>query len=123
MDQPILTEDGLVLISAIEHYSYCPRQCALIHAEQTFDENLYTLRGRMVHERVDHPEVEEVAGVRVERSLPLWSARLWLVGRADLVEFHPTGPYPVEYKHGPLRLDSLPRHTYCYPVAPALRGG
>ena len=34
-----------VVISALEHCSSCPRQCALIHVEQDFDENLYTLRG------------------------------------------------------------------------------
>jgi CRISPR-associated exonuclease Cas4 len=34
-----------VMISALEHYSSCLRQCALIHVEQVFDENLYTLRG------------------------------------------------------------------------------
>ena len=41
------------MLSALEHYSYCPRQCALIHVEQVWDENLYTMRGRDVHERVD----------------------------------------------------------------------
>jgi hypothetical protein len=61
-------EDDLVMISALEHYSYCPRQCALIHVEQTFDENLYTLRGRAVHERVDEPVAEFQEGVRVERA-------------------------------------------------------
>ena len=45
--------DDQIMISALEHYSYCPRQCALIHQEQTFDENLYTLRGRAVHEQVE----------------------------------------------------------------------
>jgi len=95
--------DDLVLISALEHYSYCPRQCALIHVEQTFDENLYTLRGRVVHERVDEPVVEFQEGMRVERALPLWSKRLGLIGKADVVEFHGTTPYPVEYKHGSKR--------------------
>ena len=33
------------MVSALEHWSYCPRQCALIHVEQTFDENLYTSVG------------------------------------------------------------------------------
>jgi len=89
-----------ILISALEHYSYCPRQCALIHQEQTFDENLYTLRGRAVHERVDESEVKRSGEVRVERALPLWSERLGLVGRADVVEFHGDVPYPVEYKYG-----------------------
>ncbi len=92
-----------IMISALEHWSYCPRQCALIHVEQTFDENLYTLRGRAVHKRVDEPVVEEQNGVRVERALPLWSKTLGLVGKADVVEFHGETPYPVEYKHGPHR--------------------
>lgn len=96
-------DDDLVMISALEHYSYCPRQCALIHQEQTFDENLYTLRGRAVHRQVDEPEHTVEEGVRVERALSLWSATLGLTGRADVVEFHGATPYPVEYKHGPRR--------------------
>jgi CRISPR-associated exonuclease Cas4 len=91
------------MISALEHWSYCPRQCALIHVEQTFDENLYTLRGQAVHKRVDEPVVEEQAGIRIERALPLWSKSLGLVGKGDVVEFHDGTPYPVEYKHGPHR--------------------
>jgi len=97
------TDEDLVMISALEHYSYCPRQCALIHVEQTFDENLYTLRGRAVHERVDEPVAEFQEGVRVERALPLWSKRLRLIGKADVVEFHGVTPHPVEYKHGSKR--------------------
>ena len=106
MSEPLTREwgeDDLVMISALEHYSYCPRQCALIHVEQTFDENLYTLRGRAVHERVDEPVAEFQEGVRVERALPLWSKRLGLVGKADVVEFRAVTPYPVEYKHGSKR--------------------
>ncbi len=96
-------ESELIMLSALEHYSYCPRQCALIHMEQSFDENVFTLRGRAVHEQVDQPEVTVEKGVRVERALPLWSNRLGLVGKADVVEFHGDVPYPVEYKHGPRR--------------------
>lgn len=99
-----MEEDSeLVLLSALEHYSYCPRQCALIHSEMTFDENLYTLQGRMLHEVVDSGEGETEAGVRIERGVPLWSKRLGLVGKADVVEFHGEVPYPVEYKRGPKR--------------------
>ncbi len=97
------SENELVMVSALEHWSYCPRQCALIHVEQTFDENLYTMRGQAVHRRVDEPESEIVEGVRVERAVPLWSKRLGLIGKADVVEFHGETPYPVEYKHGPRR--------------------
>lgn len=98
------SEDDVVMVSAIEHYSYCPRQCALIHVEQVFDENVFTLRGRGVHERADEPVSETVGGVQIERALPIWCERLGLYGRADVVEFRADRiPYPVEYKHGPRR--------------------
>jgi CRISPR-associated exonuclease Cas4 len=91
-----------VSLSAIEHWAYCPRQCALIHVEQAFEDNVHTMRGQAVHRLVDEPRYEVMgAGVRIERALPLWSDRLGLIGKADLVEFHPDGRiYPVEYKHG-----------------------
>ncbi len=97
---PSWDDADLVLVSALEHWSYCPRQCALIHLDQVWDENLYTLRGRHAHEKVDVPDVELREGVRIERALPIWSDRLGLVGKADVVEFHGDTPYPVEYKHG-----------------------
>lgn len=91
-----------VPLSALQHYSYCPRQCALIHQEQSFAENVYTLRGQRVHEKVDEPDTRCEDGVRVEQALPLFCDRLGLVGKADIVEFLPDGtPRPVEYKHGP----------------------
>lgn len=91
-------------LSALQHYSYCPRQCALIHVEQAFEENIHTMRGQAVHERVDEPGFEEKFGARVERALPVWSERLGLIGKCDVVEFLADGtPYPVEYKHGPKR--------------------
>lgn len=90
-----------VPISAIEHFSYCPRQCALIHIEQTFEENVYTIRGQLAHQRVDGGGSENRPGVSVRRGLPLWSERLGLRGRADVVEFAVgEPPFPVEYKVG-----------------------
>ena len=89
-----------VPISAIEHFSYCPRQCALIHVEQIYEENVFTMRGRLAHERVDAGEAEQRDGVRIVRSLPLWSERLGLRGKADVVEFRDRRPFPIEYKVG-----------------------
>ena len=100
------TDDELVPISALEHWSYCPRQCALIHLEQTYDENLYTLRGNRAHRQADEEGVETARGVRVARAVPLWSCALGLVGRADVVEFvgvDSRTPYPIEYKAGKRR--------------------
>lgn len=96
--------DDAIPISALQHWSYCPRQCALIHVEQVFADNLFTARGNAVHELVDEPGAERVGTVRIERAMPLWSDRLGLIGKADLVEFARDGSaYPVEYKHGPRR--------------------
>lgn len=92
-------------ISALEHWSYCPRQCCLIHAEQAFEENIHTLRGQAAHARTDEPGLEAgYDGRRIARAVPLWCDRLGLVGKSDVVEFLADGtPYPVEYKHGPRR--------------------
>lgn len=69
--------------------------------EQSFVENVHTLRGRALHENADETTVASEAGVRIERALPLYSDRLGLVGKADVVEFHADDtPYPVEYKQG-----------------------
>ena len=91
-----------VMISALQHYRYCPRQCALIHVEQQFADNVFTARGDAVHAHIDEPGWETQSGARVERALPIWSDRLGLTGRCDAVEFRADGSvYPVETKHGP----------------------
>ena len=93
--------DQPIMLSALQHYSYCPRQCALIHQEQCFDENVHTIKGQRVHERVDTPESRMESGQRVERVMPLFCEQHGLAGKADVVEFLEDGtPCPVEYKHG-----------------------
>lgn len=88
-------------ISALQHWCYCPRQCGLIHLEQAFAENIFTLRGQALHATVDKPGMEMRAGLHVERALPIWHEDLGLIGKADVVEYLADGtPYPVEYKHG-----------------------
>lgn len=96
-----MMETDPIPLSALQHWAYCPRQCGLIHLEQAFEDNIHTARGQAVHHLVDEPGYEMKAGVKVERALPLWSDRLNLIGKADLVEFHPDGTvFPVEFKHG-----------------------
>lgn len=101
----ISESDEPIMLSALQHWSYCPRQCALIHIEQAFDENVHTMRGNAVHQRVDEPGADSFEGVRSEHALPVWSERLGLIGKCDIVEFHSNGRiYPVEYKHGKKRV-------------------
>lgn len=93
------------MISALRHYAYCARSCGLIHIEAIFHENVFTLKGRVTHERAHEGPSSTEGGVRVERGLPLWSERLGLTGVADIVEIHADGRiYPVEYKRTGARL-------------------
>ena len=93
-----------VMLSALQHYAYCPRQCALIHLEQVWVENGHTMEGRVMHEHVHDGGSRMRDGIKIVTDLELRSERLGLHGRADVVEFHRLGevwqPYPVEYKKG-----------------------
>ncbi|SEA61145.1 CRISPR-associated exonuclease, Cas4 family [Desulfuromusa kysingii] len=94
-------ESDFVMLSALQHYMFCPRQCALIHLEQQWAENRYTAEGQVLHERVDSNKSDTAGDVRIVRTLPLCSHRLGLSGQADVVEFHYDGTvFPVEYKRG-----------------------
>jgi CRISPR-associated exonuclease Cas4 len=106
------TEDDLIMISALQHYAFCERQCALIHIEQVWDENRATAEGHIMHERVHDQDRESRGDVRIEYGVPLRSLRLGLVGKADVVELHRVSkdywqPFPVEYKRG------KPKHDHC----------
>jgi len=90
----------MVPISAIEHFEYCPRQCALIHGEGQWAENAHTIRGSRTHRRVDSGEDRIERGRRVVRTMQLWSDEFGLIGRADAVEFTDDSIWPVEYKSG-----------------------
>lgn len=96
--------EDLIALSALQHYIYCPRQCALIHVEGQWSENRYTAEGQILHRRADSAEAETRHDVRVVRSMPIRSDSLGVTGRADIVEFHETSDgeevVPVEYKRG-----------------------
>lgn len=87
-------------ISALQHWLFCPRQCALIHVERLWAENRATAEGRVLHERADAGYPESRVGARVLRAVQLASAAHGLHGVADVVELREGVPYPVEYKRG-----------------------
>ncbi len=95
-----MTERPIVPISAIEHFAYCPRQCALIHCDGVWTDNAHTVRGTRAHRRVDSGEKRRERGRLVLRTVPLWSEALGLSGRADAVEVCGDRVVPVEYKSG-----------------------
>ena len=98
------TEEEYIQLSSVQHYVFCPRQCGLIHVEGLWADNIFTARGRILHERVDSGEDETRGDLRVVRGLNVYSRRLGLSGKADVVEFHTENgvqvPFPVEYKSG-----------------------
>lgn len=96
-----MTPEPVVAISALEHHAYCPRQCALIHVDGVWADNVHVVRGQRGHRRADGGEHRTERGRRVLRSVPLWSESYGLTGRADIVELHDDGRLvPVEYKIG-----------------------
>lgn len=106
------------MISALQHYLFCPRQCALIHIEQQWLENRFTAEGRILHERVHTSGRESRRTLRIEYDVPLRSLHLGLTGRADIVEFHlmedgSWQPLPVEYKRGRPKKDDTDRVQLC----------
>ncbi len=109
--------DDLIMISALQHFIYCERQCALIHIEQIWSENVFTAEGRIMHEKVDTANREVRGKVRVEYGVPLRSLRLGMIGKADVVEFHKQGdawiPFPVEYKRGKPKPDNCDKVQLC----------
>ena len=118
------TDDDMLLLSGIQHFTFCERQWALIHIEQQWAENVRTVEGKHIHERADNPFENETRGdTRITRSMPLISRKLGLQGIADVVEFirddeapvtetvilaGRTGRWkvrPVEYKRGKPKKD------------------
>lgn len=108
-------------ISALNQFLYCPRRAFLIHVEGIFVDNHHTILGNLAHEHVDFPGYEQRAGWTLLRALPLFSDKLGLSGKADLVEVRYANfesqitnfksemsrciaeAKPVEYKKGPKR--------------------
>ena len=123
---PHFDDEQLLPLSALNHLLYCERRAALIHTEQTYVHNQFTLEGVHGHQRADRQvEWREETGVRSVHAMTLISRRLGLSGKGDVVEFHPVGeafdrgktaenlghgmtelrraaevPFPVEYKRG-----------------------
>ena len=111
-----------MMLSALQHYLFCPRQCALIHVEKIWSDNFFTTAGNVMHSRVDKKGHEKRSGMHIATSLRLVSHTLGIMGVADKIEFYQCSsrvdasgivaavqlpkkrgwwtPFPVEYKHG-----------------------
>ena len=108
-------EEDYLMISGIQHFSFCRRQWALIHIEQQWDENLRTVEGNIFHKKAhDGYSSEKRRDVIISRGMPVFSPALGISGVCDIVEFYRDDKkgislhgregrylvYPVEYKKG-----------------------
>jgi CRISPR-associated exonuclease Cas4 len=113
------SEDEFLQLSALQHFVFCKRQCALIHIEQAWSENRLTAQGRIMHENVHEKRTAMQKGIRIETGMPMHSFELGLSGKADVVEFHRSNdgkewvPFPVEYKLGKPKADDSDKIQLC----------
>jgi len=90
-------------LSLLNDYLFCNRRAGLKILEGQWGENAHTLIGDLAHEHADLPGYEIAKGVTLLRALPVWSERLGLNGKCDIVERHADGALmPVEYKKSTL---------------------
>lgn len=107
-------ESDYLMLSGIQHFTFCQRQWALIHIEQQWEENVKTIEGQHIHKKADKPFIREKRGNKlIVRGMPIRSHELKTAGICDVVEFVHNNdgialqgevgkyiPIPVEYKRG-----------------------
>ena len=120
-------DDDLLQLSGIQHFSFCPRQWALIHIEGQWQENLRTIEGAILHERAhDDAFTQKRGDLLISRGMPVVSYMLGVSGQCDIVEFRRDDggvpihgrdgqylPMPVEYKRGAPKASDADRLQLC----------
>lgn len=97
-------------LSLLNDFLYCPRRAALKAVEGWREANEHTVRGDIVHEHADLPGYEVAKGVTVLRALPVWSERLGLSGKCDVVEAW--GKVEIGKQKAEIKME--PPHAGCY---------
>lgn len=112
-------EEDFLQLSGIQHFEFCRRQWALAYIEMQWQENIWTVEGKILHENAHNPMTKEKRGdLLIVRALPIHSREMGVSGECDVVEFHKSmqgiylsghnGLYtvvPVEYKRGKPKKD------------------
>lgn len=113
--------EEFLMLSGIQHFKFCPRQWALIHIEQQWEENIKTIQGNHLHRNADQPFMKEKRGHKlVTRSMHVQSKELRITGICDVVELikDKDGVFipklndvfrviPIEYKRGKPKKDNI----------------
>lgn len=124
---PMYEDDDFLLISGVQHFTYCRRQWALIHIEGLWAENSRTVGGELIHGRAHDPRSSEKRrDIITTRGMPVFSRALGIQGVCDVVEFRRDErgvslfgrdglwlPCPVEYKLGKPKAHDADRLQLC----------
>ncbi|MBQ9116041.1 MAG: CRISPR-associated protein Cas4 [Clostridia bacterium] len=120
-------EDEFLMLSGLQHFSFCRRQWSLIHVEQLWAENLRTVEGNLLHRKAhDSADRESRGDLYILRGMSVMSRELGISGQCDVIEFRRDGagislngkeglwqPYPVEYKRGSPKENDADRIQLC----------
>lgn len=120
-------EECFLQLSGLQHFKFCRRQWALIHIEHQWEENLRTVDGQLLHERAHDAAAREKRGnLLITRNMQISSRVLGISGACDVVEFRRSEqgvpihgqegryqPFPVEYKRGSPRGDTVNALQLC----------
>lgn len=115
--------EDYLLISGIQHFSFCRRQWALIHIENQWVDNGLTAEGKVIHERVhnDHVVTKRKDVITI-RGIPIISNEWMISGQCDAIELIPDDDgvglkgregrwkiHPIEYKRGKPKIEDCDR--------------
>jgi len=125
----LYTEFNYIQLSALQHYLFCPRQCALAYVDLNWEENHLTTQGHLMHEGVHKDGHEKRKDLIKSHGLYISSEQYGLSGQTDLVEFYKVDegeggvslanregywiPFPVEYKRGKPKRDNCDKVQLC----------
>lgn len=107
-------ESDFLMLSGLQHFTFCRRRWALIHIENQWAENIRTIDGELMHENAHDKDFGESRGdLIIRRGMNVFSRTLGVSGECDVLELRRGEkgiplkdregmwlPFPVEYKRG-----------------------
>lgn len=116
----MIKQEEYLMISNLQHFSFCRKQWSYIVLEDQWNENELTVEGKLLHKNADDETfIEKRKNTIISRAVPVVSSELGLSGICDVVEFHKDEngiilpgrsgryiPIPVEYKRGHKKADN-----------------
>ena len=120
-------EDEYLLLSGLQHFRFCRRQWTLIHVGNQWAENGRTADGAIMHQKAHDAGSKERRGdLLITRDMHVFSPMLSISGACDVVKFRRSDagvplhgqvglyqPFPVEYKSGSPRGDTVNALQLC----------